>query len=581
MSLVKGGDLLVRSLIKNKVSCTFIYPGNAVVHIFDALFHQKEIKNYMVRHEQGGGHMADAYCRATGQIGVVIATSGPGATNLITPIATAYTDSIPMLIITGQVSSHKIGKDAFQEVDIVNIAKPITKATFQIKHISEISRVVDLAIAKALSAKQGPVLIDIPYDITNHSIEDNELYKENKNHFLTHPSINESTKTQLNEVYDLIKSSKKPLLYIGGGVLYSESSQILLKLAEALKIPVVSSLMGLGAISRENMIFLGMVGMYGDFKANMAMHYSDLIISLGSRFDDRVINNPEKFCPEAKIIQINSDPDIISKIIPVDICIINDIKISLQYMYDILESDTKINYPSYADWWNLIKNWQDYFTHLEQKELNHDESSVIKPQDVIKELSNLTQGNAIITSDVGQHQMFVAKYYDYKKPRSWINSGSFGTMGVGLPYAIAAKIAFPKEEVICITSDGSIQMCLQELSTCSQYDINVKIICINNQALGMVKQWEDIYADTDYSSSQSYINSLPDFKKYIESFGHVCINIHDKNLLVEQLKEALSITDKCVFVNIFTDPTEHLYPVQIPNGSMRDMLVAKGIKNTF
>lgn len=371
------------------------------------------------------------------------------------------------------------------------------------------------------------------------------------------------------------------MLYIGGGVLYSESSQILLKLAEALKIPVVSSLMGLGAISRENMIFLGMVGMYGDFKANMAMHYSDLIISLGSRFDDRVINNPEKFCPEAKIIQINSDPDIISKIIPVDICIINDIKISLQYMYDILESDTKINYPSYADWWNLIKNWQDYFTHIEQKELNHNESSVIKPQDVIKELSNLTQGNAIITSDVGQHQMFVAKHYDYKKPRSWINSGSFGTMGVGLPYAIAAKIAFPKEEVICITSDGSIQMCLQELSTCSQYDINVKIICINNQALGMVKQWEDIYADTDYSSSQGYINSLPDFKKYIESFGHVCINIHDKNLLVEQLKEALSITDKCVFVNIFTDPAEHLYPVQIPNGSMRDMLVAKGIKNTF
>ena len=571
MELLSGGEMLVRALADEGVEHVFGYPGGAVLHIYDALFQQEKVNHYLVRHEQAAGHMADAYSRVTGKTGVVLVTSGPGATNTVTPIATAYMDSIPMVILSGQVASHLIGEDAFQETDMIGVSRPIVKHSFQVRHASEIPSIIKKAFYIASSGRPGPVVVDIPKDVTNPIDKFAYEYPE-KVKMRSYQPPYRGHSGQIRKAIEELITAERPVIYSGGGVVQGNASALLTELAHLLNYPVTNTLMGLGAFPGDDQQFIGMLGMHGTYEANMTMHNADVILCIGARFDDRVTNNPAKFCPNAKVIHIDIDPATISKTIMAHIPIVGAVEPVLQEMLVQLKqmNVSQPNPEAIAAWWAQINEWRKVHGLRYEPGVN----GVMKPQQVVQALDKITNSEAIITSDVGQHQMFGANYYTYKRPRQWINSGGLGTMGVGLPYAMAAKLAFPDQQVVCITGEASIQMCIQELSTCKQYGLNVKILCLNNQALGMVKQWQDMNYEGRHSSS--YVDSLPDFPKLMEAYGHVGIQIDHADELESKLAEAMAINDKCVFINVMVDRTEHVYPMLIAGQSMQDMGLGKG-----
>lgn len=568
--MMSGAEMLVQALIDEGVEYIFGYPGGAVLHIYDALFKQDSIEHILVRHEQAAGHMADAYSRVTGQTGVVLATSGPGATNTVTAIATAFMDSIPMVIISGQVPSSLIGDDAFQETDMIGVSRPVVKHSFQVRHASEIPEIVRKAFYIASSGRPGPVVIDVPKDKTAPNEKFPYHFPESVSMRSYQPSVRGHS-GQIRKAIETLIAAKRPVLYSGGGVIASNASAELTALARLLNLPVTNTLMGLGAYPGSDKQFLGMLGMHGTYEANMTMHNSDVILAVGARFDDRVTNNTQKFCPNAKIIHIDIDPASISKTINAHIPIVGDVKNVLGDMLAVLtENNAQLDQAALNDWWAQINEWRKRHGLRYDK----DDSNGMKPQHVVERLYELTHGKAIITSDVGQHQMFAALYYKYDEPRQWLNSGGLGTMGVGLPYAMAAKLANPERDVVCITGEGSIQMNIQELSTCLQYNLPVKILNLNNAQLGMVKQWQDMIYEGRHS--HSYMDSLPDFVKLAEAYGHVGIQITDPAKLDEQLAYALSLKDRLVFIDVLVDKNEHVYPMQLAGQSMRDMWLAKG-----
>ncbi|QKX17369.1 acetolactate synthase 3 large subunit [Microbulbifer sp. YPW1] len=574
MELLSGGDMLVRALQDEGVDLIFGYPGGSALHIYDAIFRQKGIKHLLVRHEQGATHSADGYARATGKTGVVLVTSGPGATNAITGIATAYMDSIPMVVISGQVPSDKIGEDAFQETDMVGCSRPIVKHSFLVKKAEDIPEVVKKAFYIASTGRPGPVVIDIPKDVTNPV--DRYPYKfPEKLRMRSYTPAGKGHTGQIRKAVALLLSAKRPVIYAGGGVVQGDGSELLTELAQHLNYPVTNTLMGLGAYPGTDKRFLGMLGMHGTFEANTAMHHADVILAVGARFDDRVTNTPNKFCPGAKVIHIDVDPASISKTITADVPIVGTVQSVLKEMLEMLKASTDMpDQSAIVDWWRQIDDWRERHG-LYTAPRYRTNGDMIMPQEVISAVHEITRGDAYVTSDVGQHQMFAAQYYRFDKPRRWINSGGLGTMGFGLPAALGVKAAFPDAEVVCVTGEGSIQMCIQELSTATQYKLPVKILCLNNQALGMVKQWQEMQYEGRLSNSV-YEESLPDFIKLAEAYGHLGMKIEHRDELHGKLAEAFAIKDRTVFIDVYVDPTEHVYPMQVmPNGSMRDMWLSK------
>lgn len=568
MELLSGAEMVVRALRDQGVKYIYGYPGGALLHLYDAIFQQDEVEHILVRHEQAATHMADAYARATGKAGVALVTSGPGATNAVTGIATAYMDSIPMVVITGQVMSHLIGEDAFQETDMIGISRPIVKHSFSIRHPEEIPEVIRKAFHIAESGRPGPVVIDIPKDMTTPT--DRFQYEFPADVKLrSYNPVTKGHSGQIKKAFDMLMAAKRPVIYAGGGVIMGDASAELIELAQALNFPVTNTLMGLGGYPGTDRQFVGMLGMHGSYEANMTMHHSDLILAVGARFDDRVTNATEKFCPTAKIIHIDVDPASISKTIRADVPIVGAAKLVLEDMVQLFKATKKtVDQVALASWWKQIDEWRErhggrFLT----------DSELMKPQQVIEMLSKVTNGDAYVCSDVGQHQMFAAQYYKFNKPNRWINSGGLGTMGFGLPAAMGVKLNFPDADVACVTGEGSIQMNIQELSTCKQYDMPVKIICLNNQSLGMVRQWQDMNYESRHS--QSYMKSLPDFVKLVESYGHVGIKVDKYSDLEAAMTEAFSLKDRLVFMDIAVDPHEHVYPMQVPRGTMRDMWLSK------
>ena len=571
---LSGAEMLIRSLQEEGVEQIFGYPGGAVLHIYDALFKQNTIKHFLVRHEQAATHMADGYARATGKTGVVLVTSGPGATNAITGIATAYMDSIPMVVISGQVQSHLIGTDSFQETDMVGISRPIVKHSFLVKTAQDIPETIKKAFYIASTGRPGPVVVDIPKDITNPQDLHPFAYPE-KVSIRSYSPAQRGHSGQIKKACALLWKSERPIIYTGGGVIQGNASGRVIDLARFLNFPVTSTLMGLGAFPGEDRQFLGMLGMHGTLEANNAMHNADVVLAIGARFDDRVTNTVSKFCPYAEIIHIDIDPASISKNVSADVPIVGPVDVVLDEMLSALKSEAAPSATTLTardDWWAQIEGWrnQDCLA-IESK------AGVIKPQEAVRAVYEATQGRAIVTSDVGQHQMFAALYYPFAEPRQWINSGGLGTMGFGLPSAMGALVGVPDACVVCITGEGSIQMNIQELSTCKQYGLPVKIINLNNQSLGMVKQWQDMQYEGRHS--HSYMESLPDFVKLAESYGHVGIKISRPEDLESGLAEAFALNERLVFVDIDVDPNEHVYPMQVaPDGSMRDMWLKKGVR---
>ena len=559
---MSGGDLLVQALVDEGVEYIFGYPGGAVLHIYDALFKQDKIEHILVRHEQAAGHMADAYSRVTGKTGVVLATSGPGATNTVTAIATAFMDSIPMVVLAGQVPSGLIGDDAFQECDMIGISRPIVKHSFQVRDPKEIPTIIKKAFFVASSGRPGPVVVDIPKDMTNPADKFAYHMPDLVNIRSYQPTL-KGHSGQIKKAVETLLSAKRPVIYAGGGVVLGNASDELTQLAKLLNLPVTNTLMGLGCFAGSDSQFVGMLGMHGAYEANMTMHH----------IDDRVTNNVKKFCPNATIIHIDVDPASISKTINAHIPIVGDVKPVLMEMLAILQSSQKrLDEHALSDWWGQINEWRKRHGLCYDQD-GDGELHTIKPQRVVETLYKLTNGKAIITSDVGQHQMFAALYYKYDSPRQWLNSGGLGTMGVGLPYAMAAKLAFPEKTVVCITGEGSIQMNIQELSTCLQYNLPVKILNLNNAQLGMVKQWQDMLYEARHA--QSYMKSLPDFVKLAESYGHKGVKITNSATMEAELKAALEM-DGLVFIDVYVDRTEHVYPMQVAGQSMRDMWLSKG-----
>lgn len=568
MEMLSGADMIVRSLIDQGVNHIFGYPGGSVLDIYDALHEKSDIEHVLVRHEQAAVHMADGYARATGDVGVVLVTSGPGATNAITGIATAYMDSAPMVVLSGQVPSSLIGNDAFQECDMVGISRPVVKHSFLVQKTEDIPEIIKKAFYLASSGRPGPVVVDLPKDILNPAVKHPYSYPES----IKMRSYNPTTsghKGQIKKALKALLDAKKPVMYVGGGAIISECDKQLLKLSETLNIPVVSTLMGLGAFPGTHKNSVGMLGMHGTYEANMTMHNSDLIFGIGVRFDDRTTNNLEKYCPNAKVLHIDIDPSSISKTVRADIPIVGSADTVLDSMLKLLAEQGGTNDTTANElWWQEISSWRA------RKCLSYDKSNGrIKPQQVIETLHKLTNGDAYVASDVGQHQMFAALYYPFDKPRRWINSGGLGTMGFGLPAAMGVKFAMPDEEVVCVTGDGSIQMNIQELSTAMQYDIPVKIINLNNRFLGMVKQWQDMIYQGRHS--HSYMDSVPDFAAIAEAYGHVGIRISNPEELESGLQKALDMKDRLVFVDINVDETEHVYPMQIKGESMDKMWLSK------
>lgn len=573
MELLSGGEMLIRSLREEGVDLVFGYPGGAALHIYDALFRQSDVKHILVRHEQAATHAADGYARATGKVGTVLVTSGPGATNAITGIATAYMDSIPMVVISGQVDSTKIGEDAFQETDMVGVSRPIVKHSFLVKDPRNIPETIRKAYYIASTGRPGPVVVDIPKDVTAPD-KKFEFEYPNKIKLRSYTPANKGHSGQIKKAVQLLLTAKRPVIYAGGGVVQGNGSDLLTRLARELNTPVTNTLMGLGAYPGSDKQFLGMLGMHGTFEANTAMHHSDVILAVGARFDDRVTNTPNKFCPGAKIIHIDVDPASISKTVTADVPIVGSVSSVLKDMLEIIEgSEQKPDATALADWWKQINEWRD--KHGLYTRNRFPAEGAIKPQEVIQALYEVTNGDAYVTSDVGQHQMFAAQYYLFNKPRRWINSGGLGTMGFGLPAAMGAQFADMDATVACVTGEGSIQMCIQELATCTQYHLPVKIICLNNESLGMVKQWQDMQYQGRYSESL-YEDSLPDFVKLMEAYGHVGIRVTKREELKSKLEECFKMKDKAVFMDIAVCREEHVYPMLIaPNGSMRDMWLSK------
>ena len=568
MKKLSGAEMVVQSLRDEGVEYLFGYPGGAVLDIYDAIHTLGGIEHILVRHEQAAVHMADGYARSTGKVGCVLVTSGPGATNAITGILTAYTDSVPMVIISGQVMSSLIGRDAFQECDMVGISRPVVKHSFIVKKAEDIPVILKKAFYIASTGRPGPVVVDIPKDTVNPNIKYPYEYPKSVEMRSYNPTLN-GHKGQIKKALKALLVAKKPVLFVGGGAVSAECSEVLTQFAQRLNLPVTSSLMGLGVYPSTDKQFLGMLGMHGTYEANNTMHESDLILGVGVRFDDRTTNNLEKYCPHAKVIQIDIDPTSISKNVQVSIPIVGNAKNVLEEFLSLL-GEEGLNRPQnhLEEWWKQIDVWKA------KKCLDFDRTSgVIKPQQVVEAVYRITNGEAYVASDVGQHQMFAALHYPFNKPRRWINSGGAGTMGFGLPAALGVKLAHPDAGVVCVTGDGSIQMNIQELSTATQYGIPVVIICLNNHFLGMVKQWQDLIYSGRHS--QTYMNSLPDFVKLAESYGHVGIKIATPDELESKLKEAFDIKDKLVFVDINVDETEHVYPMQVRGGAMNEMILSK------
>lgn len=567
MEMLSGADMVVRSMIDQGVKHIFGYPGGSVLDIYDALHKTDEIEHVLVRHEQAAVHMADGYARATGEVGVVLVTSGPGATNAITGIATAYMDSIPLVVFSGQVMSHLIGNDAFQECDMVGISRPVVKHSFLVKHPEDIPHIIKKAFYIASSGRPGPVVIDIPKDMVNPAESYPYIYPADIALRSYNPT-QQGHKGQIKRAAQALLQAKQPVLYVGGGAIMADCGAQLLALAERLHLPVVSTLMGLGAFSGTHAHSLGMLGMHGTYEANMAMHNADLIFGIGVRFDDRTTNNVEKYCPNATILHIDVDPSSISKTINVDIPIVGSADAVLDSLLKLLDEQDLSQQDDLSPWWAQIQTWRARQCLKYQTDPDR-----IKPQQAIEALYRHTNGDAYVTSDVGQHQMFAALYYPFDQPRRWINSGGLGTMGFGLPAAMGVKFALPDAEVVCVTGDGSIQMNIQELSTALQYDIPVKIINLNNRFLGMVKQWQDMIYQGRHS--HSYMDSVPDFAAIAEAYGHVGIRITDPAKLDEQLSYALSLKDRLVFVDISVDEAEHVYPMLVRGGAMNEMWLSK------
>ena len=572
MKKLSGAEMVVQSLRDEGVEYLFGYPGGAVLDIYDAIHTLGGIEHILVRHEQAAVHMADGYARSTGKVGCVLVTSGPGATNAITGILTAYTDSVPMVIISGQVMSNLIGRDAFQECDMVGISRPVVKHSFIVKKAEDIPSILKKAFYIASTGRPGPVVVDIPKDTVNPNFKYPYEYPESVELRSYNPTVN-GHKGQIKKALKALLVAKKPILFVGGGAISAECSEELTILAHRLNLPVTASLMGLGAYPSTDKQFLGMLGMHGTFEANTAMHESDLILGVGVRFDDRTTNNLEKYCPNAKVIHIDIDPTSISKNVPATIPIVGNAKNVLEEFLSLLNEEGLKSQTDLESWWQEINQWKA------KKCLEFDRTSgVIKPQQVMEAVYRLTKGQAYVASDVGQHQMFAALHYPFDEPRHWINSGGAGTMGFGLPAALGVKLAHPEATVVCVTGDGSIQMNIQELSTATQYGIPVVIICLNNHFLGMVKQWQDLIYSGRHS--QTYMNSLPDFVKLAESYGHVGIKIATPDELESKLQEAFSIKNKLVFVDINVDESEHVYPMQIRGGAMNEMILSKPQEET-
>lgn len=569
MELLSGAEMVVRALRDEGVKYIYGYPGGALLHVYDAIFQQDEVEHILVRHEQAATHMADAYARATGKAGVALVTSGPGATNAVTGIATAYMDSIPMVVITGQVMSHLIGEDAFQETDMIGISRPIVKHNFSVRNVEEIPEIIRKAFHIAETGRPGPVVVDIPKDMTNPTDRFPYVFPKQVK-LRSYNPVTKGHSGQIKKAFDLLMSAKRPIIYAGGGVIMGDASEELTELAQALNYPVTNTLMGLGGYPGTDPLFVGMLGMHGSYEANMVMHHSDLILAIGARFDDRVTNGVDKFCPTAKIVHIDVDPASISKTIRADVPIVGPAKAVLEEMLQLLKASKKVpDQEANKAWWAQIDEWRTrHGGHYRT-----DDSEKMKPQQVIEMLSKVTGGNAYVCSDVGQHQMFAAQYYKFNKPNRWINSGGLGTMGFGLPAAMGVKMNFPDADVACVTGEGSIQMNIQELSTCNQYNIPVKIICLNNGSLGMVRQWQDMNYESRHS--QSYMESLPDFIKLAEAYGHVGIKVDKYSDLEAAMVKAFAMKDRLVFMDITVDPHEHVYPMQVPRGSMRDMWLSK------
>ncbi len=554
-----GAEIVLRCLKAEGVEFIFGYPGGAVLHIYDAIFRQKDVKHILVRHEQGAVHAADGYARATGKCGVALVTSGPGVTNAVTGIATAYMDSIPMVILTGQVPTRAIGEDAFQECDTVGITRPCVKHNFLVKDVNELATTIKKAFHIATTGRPGPVLVDIPKDVSNLPAH---FHYPDKVSLRSYSPVTRGHSGQIKKAMQLLVGAKRPMVYVGGGAILGEASAEVTELVRLLGYPVTNTLMGLGSYPANDRQFVGMLGMHGTFEANNAMQNCDVLLAVGARFDDRVIGNPAHFAAgntSRKIIHIDVDPSSISKRVRVDVPIVGAVKEVVNEMLSQLEAATARPDPAaIAEWWKQIDEWRgkDCLKYNRKSDL-------IKPQFVIEKLYEITRGEAYVTSDVGQHQMWAAQYYRFDKPRRWINSGGLGTMGVGLPYAMGVKLAFPDADVACVTGESSIQMCIQELSTCKQYHLPVKVVNLNNRYMGMVRQWQEFFHGNRYA--ESYMDSLPDFAKLAEAYGHVGMYIDKPGDVEGALKEAFAMKDRLVFMDFITDQTENVFPM-VPGG---------------
>ena len=564
---ISGAQILVHSLKAENVEYVFGYPGGAVLEIYDAIYQLHKFEHILARHEQAAVHAADAYARVSGKVGVALVTSGPGATNAITGIATAYSDSIPLVVISGQVGSPMIGSDAFQEIDMVGISRPCVKHNFLVTKVEDLAPTIKKAFQIARTGRPGPVVVDIAKDVTQTNAKFS--YPQEDVFIRSYQPVVNGHVGQIKKAVQMLAAAKRPLVYFGGGVTLGNASAELIDFVKTLNIPCTSTLMGLGAFPAGRQQYLGMLGMHGTYEANLAMHNADVIVAVGARFDDRVISVPAKFAEQPrKIIHIDIDPSSIAKRVKVDVPIVGDVKNVLKEMLNLWQrQELSFNAEQLSKWWKNIEYWRSK-NCLQLPETEDDE--LILPQYVIQKLAELTNNDAIITSDVGQHQMFAAQYYPFQRPRQWLNSGGLGTMGVGLPYAMGAYLADPSKDVCCITGEGSVQMNIQELSTCFQYKLPVKIICLNNGYLGMVRQWQELY----YSNreSETYFDSLPDFVKLAESYGHVGIRVTKKSEVEGALRQALAMKDRLVFLDFVTDKKQNVFPM-VGNGKGLDEMV--------
>ena len=571
---LSGAQIIVQSLKAEGVEYVFGYPGGAVIEIYDAIFQLNKFKHILVRHEQAAVHAADAYARVSGKVGVALVTSGPGVTNALTGIATAYSDSIPMVVISGQVGNSLIGTDAFQEVDTVGITRPCVKHNFLVTNIAELADTIKKAFQIAASGRPGPVVVDVPKDVTQAMAKFS--YPQEDIFIRSYQPVVQGHIGQIKKALQMLASAKRPIVYFGGGVVLGNASEEMTKFVRMIGAPCTGTLMGLGAYPSSDRQFLGMLGMHGTYEANLAMQNADVVLAVGARFDDRVVSVPSKFFEKAKkIIHIDVDPSSIAKRVKVDIPIVGDVKNVLSEMIQLWgKQESAPAADSLDKWWKSIEEWRSrnclWFDN---------ESEIIKPQYVIQKLAEITNNSAIITSDVGQHQMFTAQYYPFERPRQWLNSGGLGTMGVGLPYAIGAKLAAPDQDVFCITGEGSIQMNIQELSTCFQYRVPVNIVTLNNGYLGMVRQWQELYYGN--RESETYFDSLPDFVKLAEAYGHIGIRVDKKSDVEGALLEALNQKDRLVFLDFLTDKKQNVLPMVGNGKGLNEMVLPPHMRETL